>query len=82
LGYSPYKKELLFILKLLPVSIVPAVIFAYYVIKTIPPNAESHEDQEDSKQNFVGATTAKLRPIFCLGVVKNTENENHRFKSC
>ena len=31
--------------------------------KTIPSNAESHEEQDGSKQKFVGETMAKLWPI-------------------
>ena len=39
---------------------VLAAIFSYYAIKTIPSDAESSEEQDDSKQKFVGGTTAKL----------------------
>ena len=43
--------------------------FSYYVIKALPSNAESCEEQGDGKQNFVGQTTAKLWP-FCPSVAE------------
>ena len=64
------------------VSIVSAAIFSYYVIKTIPSNAESCEEQDGSKQTFVEGTMAKIHKArFCLGVAKKWKrNENERFK--
>ena len=66
-------KELLLVSKSFAVSISPAAIFSYYVIKAIPSDAESCEEQDGSKQKFMGRMMAKLWPIFCQGVVKNTE---------
>ena len=37
--------------------------------------AKSHEEQDSSKQKFVGGMTAKLWPIFHQGVAKNTEEK-------
>ena len=50
-------------------------LFFYYITKTIPSDAESHESQDGSKQKFVGGTTAKLWPIFCQGVMENMEEK-------
>ena len=69
------QKKLLFILKSFAVSVRPAAIFIYYVIKNIPSDAESREEQDDSKHKFVGGTTAKLWPDFHKGVVINTEEK-------
>ena len=32
----------------------------YYIIKTTPSDAESREEQDDSKHKFVGGTAAKI----------------------
>ena len=37
----------------------------YCVIKTTPSDAESREEQDGSKQKFVGRTMAKLWPNLC-----------------
>ena len=42
------------------VSIAAAAIFSYYVTNTIPSDAESCEEQDYSKQKFVGKMMAKL----------------------
>ena len=73
--YSPYKKELLFILKSFVVSVRPDAIFIYYVIYNTPSDAESREEQDDGKHKFVGGTTAKFWPDFHKGVVINTEEK-------
>ena len=62
-------------MKSLAVSVRPAAIFIYYVIKNTPSDAESHEEQDDSKHKFIGGTTAKLWPDFHKGVVINTEEK-------
>ena len=41
------------------ILIVLAAIFLYYVIKTKPSNAESHEEQDGGKQKFGGEAMAK-----------------------
>ena len=48
---------------------------SYYVIKTKPSDAESREEQDDSKQKFVGGMTAKFWPNFGQGVAKNMEEK-------
>ena len=68
-------KEFLFVLKSFAVSVRPAAIFIYYIIKNIPLDAESREEQDDSKHKFVGGMTAKLWPDFHKGVVINTEEK-------
>ena len=73
--YHNLKKELLFVLKSFAVSIHQAAIFNFYVIKNTPSDAESREEQDDSKHKFVGGTTAKLCPNFHKGVVINTEEK-------
>ena len=46
----------------------------------MPSDAESREEQDGSKQYFVGQTTTKLQAVFHIHVAKNTErNENQRF---
>ena len=81
--YSPYKKELLFVLKSFAVLVRPAAIFIYYVIQNTLSDAESREEQDDNKHKFVGGMMAKLWPDFHKGVViKTEENENERFKPC
>ena len=72
---SSDKKELLFVLKSFAISVRPAAIFIYYVIKNTPSDAESREEQDDSKYKFVGGTMAKLWANFHKGVVKNTEEK-------
>ena len=57
-------KKLLFVLKSFAILVSLAAIFIYYVIKNIPSDAESREEQHDSKHKFVEGTTAKLWPIF------------------
>ena len=52
-----------------------AAIFFYYVIKIIPSDAESCEEQDGSKHKFVGGMTAKLWPNLQQGVAKNTEEK-------
>ena len=47
----------------------------YYVIKNIPSDAESREEQDGSKHKLVGGRTAKLWPNLCQGVMKNTEEK-------
>ena len=42
--YSPCKKELLLVSKSFAVSVSPAAIFSYYVIKTILSDEESREE--------------------------------------
>ena len=68
-------KELLYVLKSLAVSVRAATIFNYYVIQNTPSDAESCEEQDDSKHKFVGGMTAKLWPDFHKGVVINTEEK-------
>ena len=58
---------------------VLAAMFNYCVIKTIPSNAKSHEEQDGYKQYFVGQTMAKLQAVFHLQVAKNTENQRFTF---
>ena len=48
-------------------------LFVLHNKKSIQSDAESREEQDSSKQKFVGGTMAKLWPVFCQGVVKNTE---------
>ena len=43
--------------------------------KNTPSNAESCEEQDDSKHKFVGGTTAKLWPDFHKGVVINMKEK-------
>ena len=62
-------------LKSFAVSVCPAAIFIYYVIKNTPSDAESREEQDDGKHKFVGGMTAKLWPDFHKGVVINTEEK-------
>ena len=47
----------------------------YYIIKTTPSDAESREEQDGTKQKFLGRTMAKLWPDLCQGVTKNTEEK-------
>ena len=68
-------KKLLFVLKSFAISVRLAAIFIYYVISNAPSDAESREEQDDSKHKFVGGTTAKLWPDFHKGVVINTEEK-------
>ena len=56
------QKELLLVSLSFAVSIVLSAIFSYYVIKTIPSDAKSCEDQDGSKQKFLGQTTANFLP--------------------
>ena len=57
-------------------------LFSFYMVKALPSNAESCEEQGDGKQNFVGQTTAKLWP-FCPSVAETRKrNENEIFKLC
>ena len=51
-----------------------------YVIKSMPPDAESHEEQDGSKQKFLGGMTAKLWPNLRQKIQK--KNVNERFKPC
>ena len=53
-------KKLLLVTKSFAVSICPAAIFLSYVINSTPSDAESHEEQDGSKQKFVVGMTAKL----------------------
>ena len=46
-----------------------------YVIKTTPSDAELREEQDGSKQKFVGGMMAKLWPDLCQGVMINTEEK-------
>ena len=41
----------------------------------MPSGVESCEEQDGSKQKFVGGTKTKLWLIFLQGVAKNTEKE-------
>ena len=43
--------------------------------KNTPSDAESREEQDDSKHKFVGGMTAKLWPDFHKGVVINMEEK-------
>ena len=52
-----------------------AAIFIYYVIKNIPSDAISCEEQDNGKHKFVGGTMAKLWPNLHKGIVKNTEEK-------
>ena len=45
----------------------------YNIIKTIPSDAESCEDQNGGKQKIVQGTMAEIRVIFHQGAVKNTK---------
>ena len=73
------QKKLLLISKSFVVLIGAATIFSYYAIKTIPSNAKSREEQDHTKQKFVGGLTAKLWPIVRQGVAKTCKrNENVR----
>ena len=54
----------------LPFQLFQQPSFSYYVIKTIPSDAESCEEQGSGKQKFLGGTTAKLWPIFCQGLAE------------
>ena len=74
-GYSPYNKELLLVLKSFAFLIRPAAIFHYYVIQITPSDAESHEEQDGSKQKCVGETMAKLWLDLHQGVMKNMEEK-------
>ena len=47
----------------------------YYVIKTKPSDAESHEEHNGSKYKLVGRMAAKLWPNLRQGVTKNTEEK-------
>ena len=71
---SLYKKELLLTPKLFAVLNVPEAIFLYCIIQTTPSNAESHEDEDGSKQKIVQETMAELQVIFCVGAAKSTKN--------
>jgi len=53
------QKELLLISKSFAVLISPAAIFSYCVIKSVPSDAESREEQDDGKQNCIGGTMTK-----------------------
>ena len=48
------QKELLFVLKLFAISVYPAAIFYLLRNKNTPSDAESREEQDDSKHKFVG----------------------------
>ena len=72
---QPLQNNLLFILKSFAVSVHPATIFIYYVIKNTPSDAESREEQDGSKHKFAGGTMAKVWPDLDKGVVKNTEEK-------
>ena len=63
------------VLKLFAVSIHTAAIFFYYIIKATPSDAESREEQDGSKRQFVGGMMAKIRPNLRQGVAKNTEEK-------
>ena len=52
-------KKFLYVLKSFAVSVRPAAIFIYYIIKNTPSNAESREEQDYGKHKFVGETMAK-----------------------
>ena len=57
----------------------PSSKHLFNVIKTTPSDAESREEQDGSKQKFVGGMMSKLWPDLHQGVMKNTEeNENER----
>ena len=43
--------------------------------KNTPSDAESREEQDDSKHKFLGGMTAKLWPDFHKGVVINMEEK-------
>ena len=58
------QKESLLYYKLFAVSGVLAAMFHNCIIKTMPSDAESREEQDDDKQYFVARTTAKLQAIF------------------
>ena len=64
---------MLLVLKSFAVSIRVAAILIYYVIKNVPSDAESREEQDGSKHKVVGGTIAKLWPHLHQGVMKNTE---------
>ena len=51
------------------------VLLFITLIIAIPSNAESHEDQDSSKQNFVGGMIAELAKTW-------KRNENQIFKPC
>ena len=68
-------KKLLLVSKSFAVLIIPGAIFSYYIIQTIPSDTESHEEQDGSKQKFVGGTTAKLWPVLLPRCSKNTEKK-------
>ena len=46
------KRQFLLISKSFAVSIFQAAIFSFYMVKALPSNAESCEEQGDGKQNF------------------------------
>ena len=71
----PYQKDLLLVSKSFGVSIHTAAIFFYYVIKTIPSDVESREEQVDSKHKFVGKMTAKVWPKLRQGIARNTKEK-------
>ena len=74
------KQELLLISESFAVSGVLVAMFDNCIIKTMPSDAESCEEQDGGKQYFVGQTTTKLQAVFHIYVAKNTErNENQRF---
>ena len=50
-------------------------IFDDCIIKTMSSNAESHEEQEGTKQIFVGLMMYKLQDVFQLDVTKNAEKK-------
>ena len=61
--------------KLFAVSGILTAMFDDCVIKTILLDAESHEEQDGSKQFLVGQTMAELQAIFQPQVTKNTEKK-------
>ena len=50
-------------------------MFNNYIRKNTLSKAESCEEQDGSKQNFVGQTTAELQAVFQLDVAKDMEKK-------
>ena len=64
---------MLLLTKLLAVSSILTAVLDNCIIKTTSSNAESREEQDGSKQNFLGQIKAELQAVFHLDVARNME---------
>ena len=72
----PLLKELLLVSKSsLAILSVLVAIFSCYVIKTLPSNAESREDQDSDKKVYMMNKNSATASHFCQGVAKSLEKK-------